>query len=84
MGEVDGSGIFYWASEAILATICIFMEDPVRYKFLNIVQPVVVCMQRLSLHQWHEAAGVVPCENPMIDAQIMRLGYIHGWGLYRL
>lgn len=31
--------------EAILATICIFMEDPVRYKFLNIVQPVVVCMQ---------------------------------------
>jgi len=31
--------------EAILAAICIFMEDPIRYKFLNTVQPVVVCMQ---------------------------------------
>jgi hypothetical protein len=50
------------------------MEDPVRYKFLNIVQPVVVCMQRLSLHQWHAASGVVPCEYPMIDASS-----VHSW-----
>ena len=34
--------------QAILATICVFMEDPVRYKFLNIVPTVVVCMQSLG------------------------------------
>eukprot|EP00913_Durusdinium_trenchii_P034816 g32566.t1 len=37
--------------QAILATICVFMEDPVRYKFLNIVQPVVVCMQMFPGHE---------------------------------
>ena len=34
--------------EALLATLCIFMDDMLRYKFLHVIPTIITCMQKLG------------------------------------
>ena len=34
--------------QALLATLCTFMDDMVRYKFLHVIPTIITCMQKLG------------------------------------
>lgn len=67
--------------EALLATLCIFMDDMLRYKFLHVIPTIITCMQALPCH---EKIQVPACKILCSMTATSSLGSEHEDGIQRL
>jgi len=67
--------------EALLATLCTFMDDMVRYKFLHVIPTIITCMQALPCH---DKIQVPACKILCSMTATSSLGSEHEDGIQRL